>query len=146
MYMTRFPAVAFPLALLMTLITSTCWAHGTRCVRLDGALGVQAEYDNGEPIANADVSVFKPGNDETPWLNGMTDDKGRFFFVPDSEGSWTVRVQDAQGHSALNSFDVGPRPARLGKEDPARQKTLMLILGLAIIFGVFGIFSLLRRR
>jgi nickel transport protein len=113
-------------------------------------MGVRAEYDNGEAIANAAVSVYEPGNDDTPWLSGTTDDKGRFSFIPDADGEWTVRIKDSQGHATSSVYSVGNRLAKEEQEEqeePARKQSVMqFVVALAIIFGLFGVFSLLRRR
>ncbi len=148
MQMTRFPPVAaLPLAGLMILITSACSAHGVRCVRLEGAIGIRAEYDNGEPIASAAVTVYEPGNDEQPWLSGTTDEKGSFFFVPNANGDWTVRIKDDQGHATSEVFSIGNHLAEEEREEPTKQQSPMqFIVAMAIIFGLFGVFSLLRRR
>jgi nickel transport protein len=141
-----FASRALSLVILM-LVTSHGWAHGARCKRIDNAMGIQAVYDNGNPIAEAKVSVYRPGNDETPWRTGSTDETGCFFFAPDADGDWTVQVEDAQGHLASFSFQV--EAGATAKEPPQsaeKPSALHFIVALAVIFGVFGAFSLLRRR
>jgi nickel transport protein len=144
---TRIPSIAAATAVLLTCIASDAWAHGARCRRIDNALGIQAEYDNGNPMADAKVSLFHPDSDQTPWKNGSTDDEGRYFFVADADGEWTVQVEDNQGHAVAYSFQVTRGKAE--QEEPAAEKkpsAMSFILALAVIFGLFGAFSLLRRR
>lgn len=82
------------------------WAHG---VHLDftpmDVMEVQARYDTGEPMAGAQVTVFAPGDPQTPWLTGQTDPQGRFWFRPDGEGSWQVRIRQA-GHGGIVTIPV----------------------------------------
>jgi nickel transport protein len=137
---------AFSLIVLMS-VTSLGWAHGARCKRIDNAMGVQALYDNGNPIAEAQVSVYEPGNKEMPWKTGRTDEEGCFFFVPNANGDWTVEVEDAQGHATSISFQVEGSAIAEDPQQPAEKPSVMqFIVALAVIFGVFGAFSLLRRR
>ncbi len=59
----RLPRASGALSLVfLMLVTSDGWAHGARCKRLENAMGIQALYDNGNPIAEAKVSVYQPSN------------------------------------------------------------------------------------
>ncbi|MGK7911248.1 MAG: carboxypeptidase regulatory-like domain-containing protein [Synechococcus sp.] len=84
-------------------ISPASWAHGVNVTHDAGeAVRVQASYDSGEPMAAAQVSVFAPGNVETPWITGTTDPTGNFAFVPDftQTGRWEVQVRLA-GHGDI---------------------------------------------
>ena len=148
MYTKRvFPPAMLRGLLLVLCASCTCWAHGSHCLRLAGAIGVQATYDNGDPFVEADVLVFAPENRETPWLSGKTDRQGRFFFVPDADGSWLIRIKDAEGHAASNTLKVANRAIEDdGRGEGRASKGTRVLIGLAIVFGLFGLFSLVRRR
>jgi hypothetical protein len=56
-------------------------------------------FSDGSPMAFADVKVFAPASTEL-WLAGRADGAGRFAFMPDKAGDWTVEAREAEGHSA----------------------------------------------
>jgi nickel transport protein len=65
---------------------------------------IDAKYDNGKPMANAQIVIYSPSNPTQPWLTGMTDDKGKFIFTPDFSqvGDWTVKVRSAGHGNVIN--------------------------------------------
>ncbi|MEM6447041.1 MAG: carboxypeptidase-like regulatory domain-containing protein [Cyanobacteria bacterium P01_D01_bin.123] len=82
------------------------FAHGANVqYRATRAIAIRAAFDSGEPMAEAQVTVFAPDNSAEPWLQGKTDAAGQFSFVPDSSqaGSWEVQVRQA-GHGDIVSI------------------------------------------
>lgn len=65
-------------------------------------LSFQASYSTGEPVGEATVLVYAPGDPETPWLEGTTDTAGTFRFVPDETltGDWRLEFIQA-GHQDI---------------------------------------------
>ncbi|WP_092116605.1 hypothetical protein [Desulfonatronum thiosulfatophilum] len=63
---------------------------------------VHAKYDNGQPMSEAQITVYAPDNPARPWLVGQADPEGRFAFVPDPAipGTWAVQARQA-GHGAI---------------------------------------------
>jgi nickel transport protein len=72
---------------------------------------IQARFDSGEPLANAQVLVYAPDEPTEVWEQGTTDDQGRFSFAPDTTqpGNWEVMVRQA-GHGDLTTIPVGALP------------------------------------
>jgi nickel transport protein len=90
-------AIALPTAAL---------AHGAHIeLRATQALEIQAMYDSGEPMKGAQVQVFSPQDPRTPYLTGLTDDRGHFAFTPTSPGNWEVSVRQA-GHGDIKVIPV----------------------------------------
>lgn len=88
-------------------------AHGTTIeYRTTQALEVQATYDSGEPMANAQVVVYAPDDPSEAWLTGVTDERGQFLFSPDPSmtGNWDVQIRQA-GHGDIVSIPVGESDA-----------------------------------
>ncbi|HEY9838470.1 MAG TPA: hypothetical protein V6D27_16415 [Vampirovibrionales bacterium] len=133
-------------------------AHGVQLTHQTlEAIEVQAFYDNGDPIANAQITVYAPTDPETPWIQGTADKNGRFLFAPDASrpGNWAVRVRQA-GHGAIMNVAIAPEPppeaavappnATGGPQVAPSSKTLSspspsvnpLPTGLAIASGVWG--------
>ena len=91
-------------------IPKTALAHGADLqYRETSAIAVQAKYDDGTPMANAQVVVYAPSDRATPWLKGTTDDAGKFSFVPDATaenaGDWDIKVRQA-GHGDITSIPI----------------------------------------
>ena len=84
-------------------------AHGVVIeYTVDMAIEIVATYDNGEPMAGAQVVVYAPDDPSTPWLTGVCDDQGRFTFVPDASkpGTWDIQVRKA-GHGGMVHIPIG---------------------------------------
>lgn len=105
----RHQSVVFSMAaLLLVAAAGRSLAHGTTIeYQSTQALKIQAAYDSGEPMANAQVVVYAPENPSEPWLTGTTDEQGRFIFSPDPTltGNWDVQVRQA-GHGDIISIPV----------------------------------------
>ena len=117
-------------------IPSLTSAHGTNITYdIQSTVLVQANFDTGEPMANAQISVFAPDDPETPWLQGTADENGDFTFVPDSahSGSYDVRIRSA-GHGEILSIPIAGGPAAAPQTSVLQQ----IIMGAAIIWGFMG--------
>jgi nickel transport protein len=79
-------------------------SHGvTLQYQTTSAIEVQAIYDSGQPLADAQVTVYAPDDPSQPWQTGTTDEQGRFHFIPagaHSEGTWDVQIRSA-GHGGM---------------------------------------------
>lgn len=81
-------------------------AHGAHIQsRTASAVEIQASYDSGEPMAEAQVQVYAPGAPQTPVFTGVTDEAGRYVFVPDQPGDWEIAVRQA-GHGDIQVVPV----------------------------------------
>ncbi|NER80846.1 MAG: carboxypeptidase regulatory-like domain-containing protein [Leptolyngbya sp. SIO1D8] len=95
------------LALIGILATPTiAIAHRVQIQsRTTTAVQIQATYDSGEPMAEAQVQVYSPEDPETPLFSGTADESGRYLFVPDQPGDWEVSVRQA-GHGDIAVIPV----------------------------------------
>ncbi|GAB4531497.1 MAG: carboxypeptidase regulatory-like domain-containing protein [Pleurocapsa sp.] len=92
----------FSLAILPTL-PEPALAHGAKIqYRQTPAITIQANYDDGSPMKNAQVVVYAPSDPAAPWIKGTTDETGHFSFTPDSSitGNWDVKVRQS-GHGDI---------------------------------------------
>ena len=106
--MTRFYFL-FTLLTFFTLPKITL-AHGADIqYRETSAIAIQAKYDDGTPMANAQVVVYAPSDRATPWLKGTTDAAGNFSFVPDATaenaGNWDIKVRSS-GHGDITTIPI----------------------------------------
>jgi hypothetical protein len=141
---TRLFALALVLA-ATAVSAGICAAHGARCDVIAGAAAIKAYYDNGSPMAFCDTEIFRPGDDSEAFHMGSTDCHGTFGFVPDTTGTWKVTVDDGMGHMARAEVVVGPdRVSGGGSESVGRAQGV--IVGVAVIFGLFGVLALFYCR
>ncbi|MBE9167682.1 carboxypeptidase regulatory-like domain-containing protein [Pleurocapsales cyanobacterium LEGE 06147] len=103
-----------PLLAITTLMWSEkVLAHASHVqYRQTQAVEIEASYDDGTPMANAQVIVYAPDDPATPWLKGTTDSEGKFIFVPDASipGNWDVTVRQA-GHGNIVNIPWGEENA-----------------------------------
>lgn len=62
------------------------------------AVTVKAFFSRTAPLAGATVEIYAPGG-EQPFQTGRTDTGGNFAFIPDTQGSWKVVIDDERGHT-----------------------------------------------
>ena len=98
---------------LIVLLTCMGWpfrslAHG---VLMDAtpipSFQVQVQYESGEPMANAQITVYAPDDPQTVWSQALTDENGYFLFTPEPgvTGTWDVQARLA-GHGEVLRIDV----------------------------------------
>lgn len=89
--------------LLFLALSSLALAHGVVIsyeATENGEIELQAVFDTGEVMSEAQVSIFSPADPATPWLTGTADEAGRFTFTPDQPGTWDVQFRKA-GHGDI---------------------------------------------
>ncbi|KAI9129341.1 carboxypeptidase-like regulatory domain-containing protein [Acaryochloris sp. CCMEE 5410] len=72
-----------------------------------GTVEIEAAFESGEPMANAQVTVYTPDHAAEPWLTATADEEGHFTFSPpaDQKGTWQIKVQQA-GHGKILNIPV----------------------------------------
>ncbi|WP_320033670.1 hypothetical protein [Halarcobacter sp.] len=124
------------------------FAHGIFYNVVEGAISIHLSSANNISISDAEVKVFAPGG-SLAYAKGYTDINGNFAFMPDSAGTWHVKVSMSSDHGnhekefnielsddyKVKDFDKLPIERYLG---------ILSILG--IIFGIFGAFSFFQRK
>ena len=89
------------------------------------AIVIEAKFDNGKPMTNAQVIVYTPDNPSVPWQKGFTDEKGKFSFIPDydHQGNWSIKVRSA-GHGNLINIPIQSLSSSSNIKDIENQKTV----------------------
>ena len=121
-----------------------CLAHGVKHEVFDVGTGIKATYSDETPMAYCEVAVYAPDDDASEYQTGITDRNGCFAFVPDASGVWRVNVDDGMGHLvtaeiSLDSLQVASTSVR-----QVGDRMSSAIVGISVIFGLFGIYALLR--
>lgn len=159
--MTAFkrPALAWILGIIPAAFL---FAHGL-IVKTDlhpPAVVVSSSYDGGGVPAFAVATVFGPDASESPYQAGRADASGRFAFLPDRAGEWTVLIDDEMGHRRRATIVIdrdfldgkGPfaEKPEISSEKPAAAAGLStpakFLIGLCLIFGLTGFFMGFKAR
>jgi nickel transport protein len=77
---------------------------------------------------------------------GRTDLHGRVVFLPDRAGTWRIEAFSEDGHGADFSFSTGAGGGVRKGSQPFLERHLPLVVGLSVIFGVFGLVHLFAGR
>ncbi|MBN1201625.1 MAG: carboxypeptidase regulatory-like domain-containing protein [Anaerolineae bacterium] len=124
------------------------WAHGvkiTYTVTFSPTIAIEAAYDTGEPMANAQVIVYAPDDPKTPWLTGECDDDGRFSFSPDPSkpGTWEIQVRQA-GHGEWLKIPLDEEMMQSGQGvvteggDEGFSTAQIVLMSACVIWGFVG--------
>ena len=142
-------AIAF-LATGILLVGTSVGAHELRhSVTKSDAVIIELFYADGTPFDFQQYEVYRDGED-LPFQVGRTDALGRVVFVPDQAGTWRLRAFSEDGHGADFTFETGVQTDAGGtairSDQPLIRRYTMIIVGVAIIMGAFGILSLFVKR
>ncbi len=141
--------LALMAAIAASLITPRPgWGHGVQLeYQLVNQVQIQARYDSGTPMAQAQVLVYAPGTASSPWSRGTTDAQGRFSFSPDANqpGYWQVMVRQA-GHGQSVTVPVGEGAAAPGTKPPTADLGQRWLPIAAVIWGFVGTALFFSRR
>lgn len=137
--------ILFLLTVSVCILPVSAFSHGTQGTVERGGLVVTAQYDSGEPMDYAKVTISAPGA-KLPFQSGRTDKNGRFCFFPDGAGEWEVVVDDEMGHRLAVKLPVDeqlglqegqPNP---GPQEAGFSRLQKAAMGVSIIFGFCGLF------
>lgn len=122
-------------------MTSTALAHGTEIgLNEVAAVEIDARFDNGDPMAEAQVTVYAPTDRATPWLTGLADANGHFVFVPDRalSGQWDIQLRTA-GHGDWVYLDVAEGDiTELRGSGGGLTIPQIVLMSAAVIWGFVG--------
>ncbi len=133
--------------LLWTIGASSSIAHEVHHdIAATGAVLVRLTYADGSPFAYEKYELFPEGR-EVPVQVGNSDAQGRVVFVPGDVANWRLKAYSADGHGvdlkfAAPATGTVSAPAASAGPDRATQ----VLIGLAILFGLFGLVQLFVHR
>ncbi len=110
------------------------------------AVVVSLHYADGSPFAYEAYELYPEGS-ELPAQVGRTDAAGRVVFLADDTAAWRLKAFSADGHGMDSRFTVpttAPGPTPAGAAGLDRQTRLLV--GAALLFGLFGLVQLYLRR
>jgi len=121
-----------------------CLGHGVEHEIFAVGTGIKARYSDETPMAYCDVAIFTPDDLDSEYQTGTTDRNGCFAFVPDTSGVWRVTVDDGMGHLLTAEISVDSLQVASTKARHGGDRLSSVVVGISVIFGLFGLFALLR--
>jgi nickel transport protein len=106
---------------------------------------ITLSFGDGSPFAFERYEI-SPEGDPTPFQVGRTDARGRIAFLAPAAGRWRLRAFAEDGHGLEVMFTTGGEASAATGERPVAERYREILIGLGLIFGVFGLVSLFRRR
>ncbi len=130
------------MGLAVWLLAPRADAHGVDIQPLAGGQGVVARYQDGSPMSHAEARVRAPGESEFTFQIGATDRAGRFLFLPDAPGAWTVEIDDGLGHAARHTLNIADAHLSPLPDTPrGRPDWPGALLGILLILGLFRAYA-----
>lgn len=134
------------LGLLALSAAAPAWAHEVlHGVERAAAVVVSLTYADGTPFAYESYEIFLEGA-SVPCQVGRTDEKGRVAFLPDRDGRWRIKAVSDDGHGVEFSFEATAGGGVRGAGGSLFERYGRLLIGVAFIFGLFGLLQLFHRR
>ncbi len=121
-------------------------AHGASCRSISEARAVEGIYHDGMPMAFCDVTIYSTTAGDSVFATGTTDAAGRFAFVPAAAGEWRIVIDDGMGHAASCEFAAAEGTRSPGGRGNGPGRLYGGITGVSLIFGIFGLYTLIRSR
>jgi nickel transport protein len=139
--------------IMMWIITYSpqTFAHGSK-ITYQSTQGIEitAKYENDTPMRDAQVVIYAPDDPATPWLKGLTNEEGKFMFIPNSKitGNWSIKVRFA-GHGTMinipiesseieNSNEIKKLNISNQNNNPNLTTLQKLMMSLTGIWGLIG--------
>jgi len=128
--------VQFSAALFLNI---AAYSHGTKFTVIQPKeIRIQAAFDTGEPMADAEVLLFPP-NETRESSSVHTDSNGVFTFIPDRPGVWVCQVRHKSGHGMRINSDINEN---LSLSSHSRisgvSQTQKIIMAICVIWGMIG--------
>lgn len=135
------------IALLSLPFLSSVSAHGveisytaTEAIVVE----INAAFDTGEPMAEAQVAVYAPNDAAEPWMTGTADEDGLFTFIPDPDipGTWEVVVRQS-GHGdtvyvTIEADETGNTVVNASGTSNPYTPAQMIMMGASVVWGCIG--------
>jgi nickel transport protein len=133
------------LVLPLACLAGTLHAHQlNHRAQTGNAVIVALRYGDGSPFSYESAEVYRPA-ESIPFLAGRTDANGRLAFIPDRAGDWRIKAFSEDGHGG--DFTVATTGEGGTSAPSVGLGTLGgLAVGLSLLFGIFGVWSLFLRK
>jgi nickel transport protein len=132
--------------LALGIQASTVLAHDLQYTTSSGqAVVIKLFYVDNKPFSFEGYEITREG-DKLPYQIGRTDGQGHIAFLPDRAGKWHVKAISEDGHGLDFTITTNAAAGIEGSDKPAYERYGRIVVGIAVILGVFGLMSLYLRR
>ena len=129
--------------IIITILLSAtpALAHGTSIqmtVVDETTLELHALFDTGEPMSEAQITVYAADNPTQAWHSGVADENGFYAFDVDTSirGEWAISIRTA-GHGEILHLNV-LRNGTISLEEVAERPFWQTILIAAAVVAALG--------
>lgn len=134
------------LPLLLLLAARPVLAHDLQHTVTSGqAVVIKLFYVDNTPFAFEGYEIYHDG-EKLPYQVGRTDSRGRIAFLPDKAATWRVKTISEDGHGLDLKLTTNADAALSGSEKPAFERYSRIVIGVALILGLFGVLNLYVKR
>ncbi len=137
---------AIPMGLIGLLLTPLAQAHDLQYITTEGqAVVVKLFYADNTPFSFEGYEIYAEG-EKVPIQVGRTDSRGRIAFLPDKAATWRVRAISEDGHGLDFTLRTDTAAILVSTEKPIYERYSRVVVGVAVIFGLFGLLKLFIKR
>lgn len=135
--------------LLFCFLLTSAWpvlAHDLQYTVVGGqAVVIKLFYVDNTPFTFEGYEIYRDG-EKLPYQVGRTDIQGRIAFLPDRAATWRVKAISEDGHGLDFKLDTDAAAKLTGSEKPAFERYSRIVIGVAVILGLFGFLALFLKR
>ncbi len=136
------------LVLMTGGISGKLYAHTIHYEVQPKGISAKIFYSPRDPASYSEFEIYGPGDTE-PYQVGRTSRTGFLSFLPDRPGTWRIKVLGESTHGFHGiTFDIKVDKAfdLESFDKPLVAMHTKVIVGISVIFGLFGIISLYLSR
>jgi nickel transport protein len=133
---------------ILFLIHTGANAHSVNYHVENRGISIRVFYEADDPASYSSYEVFGP-EDTLPHQKGRTDKNGFVCFLPDRQGTWTVKVYgetDHGMHGAQIKIIVNESLFMDSFKKPLVAKYTKAFVGISFLLAFFGAWSLFNSR
>lgn len=132
--------------IVLLLLAAPARAHDLQYTVAPGqAVVVKLFYADNRAFAFEGYEIYPEGGDP-PVQVGRTDRRGRIAFLPDRAGRWRIKAMSEDGHGLDFGIETDAAAAPTGLDKPFHERYGRLVVGVAVILGLFGVLGLYVKR
>lgn len=132
--------------LLLLAASAALNAHELHYTAASGeAVVLRVFYADAKGFAFEAYEISRDG-EALPVQVGRTDAQGRIAFLPDGAGTWRLKAFTEDGHGLDVRFTTDAAAQLDALDKPFYERHARILVGVGLIFGVFGLLSLFIRR
>jgi len=138
------------MVLAMLFASHTAYAHTVNYdVQQKSVAVIKVFYTANDPASYSQFEVYAPDNRELPYQTGRTDRNGFVAFVPDRQGTWTIKVlgESSHGYHGVTVDVKVDNDLNLESfKKPLAAQYSKIVIGVSLIIGLFGIYAMVTSR